>query len=197
MGEVTRIGSDYGGWDIDLSLLPPGSTVISAGIGNDFTFDRYLIDMHGAFVVMADPNQVAIDALAASDLAPGSYRHIPAALWTDDAGVDFGAEHSNGAGIFSSGRSLRIGSVSLGTLFAEYPSTALLKMDIEGAEYEVLEQYDFAVHPAQIAVGFHFSKRPEKSYDTVLDRLRSFGYTVRCKRQEEQSEMVVLLTRAV
>jgi len=193
--EISHVGSAYGGWDVALGLIPSGATVISCGVGNDFSFSQLLIEQRNCFIVMVDPNSVAIATVAASGLPASNYKHVMAALWTNDHGVDFGAELSNGAGIFSRGRMLHLGSISLKSLLTEYPHTALLKMDVEGAEYEVLEQYDFAIRPVQIAVGFHFKKRPEKNYDLILDRMRSLGYTVRYKRQEDQSEMVVLLTR--
>lgn len=152
---IIRAGSDYGGWYYDESLVPQGCTVISCGIGNDLTFDRHLIEQHGCHVVMVDPNRVALEAIAGAALPEGKYTHIPAALWRDNDGVEFGAEFSNGAGVYSQNRMLQIGSVSLNTLLDTYPDTKLLKMDVEGAEFEALQAWKFAIRPTQLLVGFH------------------------------------------
>jgi hypothetical protein len=36
---IELLGTDYGGWLIDLDLIPRGSTIISAGVGEDISFD--------------------------------------------------------------------------------------------------------------------------------------------------------------
>ena len=57
----------------------------------------------------------------------------------------------------------------------------LLKMDIEGAEYEVLEGLlDSPVLPDQLLVEFHHrfvENGLDRTYD-IIDRLRSAGYRI-------------------
>ena len=57
----------------------------------------------------------------------------------------------------------------------------LLKMDIEGAEYEVLDGLlDSPVKPTQLLVEFHHRFVPDglqRTYD-VIDRLREAGYRI-------------------
>ena len=36
------MGSDYGGWSLSPDLIPESSTIISAGVGEDITFDLHL-----------------------------------------------------------------------------------------------------------------------------------------------------------
>ena len=195
MGSIVRAGSAYGGWYYNPKLLPRGSTVISCGIGNDLTFDKHLIEQHDCHVVMVDPNQVALEAIANAALPEGKYTHIPAALWRDDDGVEFGAEFSNGAGVYSSGRKLRIGSISLDTLLARYPDTMLVKMDIEGAEFEVLSAWQRVVQPVQLLIGFH----PTKCKCAVKEYVKLvsiFGYAI-AHVEVEDVETVYLFTREV
>ena len=55
--EVTRLGSQYGGWWIPNKHLDPDSpriTCISAGIGTDFSFDRAMMEL-GHSLVGIDP----------------------------------------------------------------------------------------------------------------------------------------------
>ena len=37
------IGTQYGGWALNQELVPEGSCVISAGVGEDISFDLFLI----------------------------------------------------------------------------------------------------------------------------------------------------------
>ena len=37
------LGTEYGGWLVDLDLIPERSTIVSAGIGEDISFDLELI----------------------------------------------------------------------------------------------------------------------------------------------------------
>lgn len=193
MRALSRIGSAYGGWNVALGIIPSGGTVISCGIGNDYTFDRFLIENKNCFVVMVDPNSVAVEALAGSGLPVSQYTHKAAALWVDDTGVEFGAERSNGAGIYSSGRKLRIGSVTIDGLLAEYPEASLLKMDVEGAEYECIKHARFDVRPPQITVGFH-TEKGEGSRRAAIEKIESIGYRV-ASVEDEGPEIMTLFIR--
>ena len=190
---ISRIGSAYGGWDVALGLIPSGVTILSCGIGNDFTFDRFLIEKRNCFVVMVDPNSVSIEALAVSNLPLKNYAHIAAALWTDELGVAFGAERSNGAGVYSSGRKVKIGTVTIDGLLAKHPRAALLKMDIEGAEYDCIAGARFDIRPAQIAVGFHTAKG-SGDQRKAIEKLESLGYYV-ASVEDEGPEIVNLFIR--
>ena len=190
---VSKIGSAYGGWNVALGLIPQRSNIISCGIGNDYTFDKFLIEKRDCYVVMVDPNQVAINALAGSGLPSGSYRHIRAALWTDTGGVDFGAEMSNGAGIFSDNRKVHIGSVTIDGLLGEYPEASVLKMDIEGAEYECIARAKFTIRPAQIAVGFH-TQVGNGDIESAKEKIISLGY-LDCATEDEGPEITKLFIR--
>lgn len=180
---ISHVGSAYGGWNVALGLIPKCATVISCGIGNDFTFSKFLIEKRECFIVMVDPNSVAIEAVAAGCLPASNYEHVMAALWTDENGVEFGAERSNGAGVYSSGRKVKIGSVTIDGLLAKHPNAALLKMDIEGAEYDCIEKARFDIRPAQIAVGFHTAKG---SLDRrgAIKKLEALGYRLSAEEDE-------------
>jgi len=180
---ISRIGSAYGGWNIALGLIPSGATVLSCGIGNDYTFDRLLIEKLNCFVVMVDPNSVAIEALAGSGLPANNYAHIAAALWTDELGVKFGAEHSNGAGIFSNNRKVTVGSVTIDGLLSQHPKAAVLKMDIEGAEYDCIAKAQFSIRPAQIAVGFHTAVG-NLDRRGAIKKLEALGYRLSAEEDE-------------
>ena len=55
MRRLRRIGSDYGGYCVDPSLIPPDAVVYSVGVGEDISFDLSLIEQYGFIVHAFDP----------------------------------------------------------------------------------------------------------------------------------------------
>jgi FkbM family methyltransferase len=55
-----RLGTNYGGWFVDLDMVKPGSIIIDAGIGEDFSFSEELIKLKDVFVVAVDPTPKAV-----------------------------------------------------------------------------------------------------------------------------------------
>ena len=49
------IGTEYGGWVINLELIPAESVVVSAGIGEDISFDLQLINSRNCKIIGIDP----------------------------------------------------------------------------------------------------------------------------------------------
>ena len=82
---LCRVGSPYGGWDVDLDLIPEGSTVISAGAGEDLSFDEELITSKNCTVIGIDPTLKAIKYVREQQLK--GYTLLEKALWSDDKGV--------------------------------------------------------------------------------------------------------------
>ncbi|MFL5752712.1 MAG: FkbM family methyltransferase [Bacteroidia bacterium] len=60
------------------------------------------------------------------------------AVWTDDNGIEFGSEGADGGSVYFEGNKTRLPSLRLKTLMEKEEEIDLLKMDIEGAEVEVI-----------------------------------------------------------
>ena len=61
-----RIGTQYGGWWIpEENGLGPDSVVISAGVGEDISFDLGLQSRYGCSITLVDPTARAIDHVGA------------------------------------------------------------------------------------------------------------------------------------
>ena len=56
---TVRLGSDYGGWWVPLDL-PVGSFCVSAGVGEDITFDLEIIETFDCSVLAIDPTPKAV-----------------------------------------------------------------------------------------------------------------------------------------
>lgn len=108
-----RLGTAYGGWWIVEGMILEGETVLSAGAGEDISFDVEIARRFGARVILVDPTpraiehvRAVIDRLGAEPTAaflpggrqpPGAYdlknvgpsqiRLVPSALWSDSGGI--------------------------------------------------------------------------------------------------------------
>jgi FkbM family methyltransferase len=58
--ETKKLGTEYGGWEIVPALLAPGQCVVSAGAGEDISFDVELSRRYQANVHILDPTPRAI-----------------------------------------------------------------------------------------------------------------------------------------
>lgn len=64
---------------------------------------------------------------------------INKAVWVDDSGIEFGREGAYGGSIIASGNKIKVDSIRLKEYLEQEQEIDLLKIDIEGAEYEVLK----------------------------------------------------------
>ena len=160
---VTVAGRGYGAWKIPGVVIRPGMLVYAAGVGLDTTFDEDLVRRHGAVVHAFDPTPRAIGhGRALEARLPGFHFH-PVGLWKEDAELVFHAPanplhvshsitglHGENPGFKGLCRRVRTLMNELG-----HDTIDLLKMDIEGAEYEVLaDLLDSAIPVRAVCVEF-------------------------------------------
>jgi FkbM family methyltransferase len=102
----------------------------------------YLATRHPeANLVLFEADPIIADYLG-RNLAHNGLSHIPvirAAVWVHAQGVDFTPEGSEGGSILGVGPSFRVDSLRLRDFLAGLTRVDFLKMDIEGAEAEVLQ----------------------------------------------------------
>ncbi len=182
-------GSESEGWCVASNILSPGSIVYSIGIGDDVSFDLSLIDRYGVNVYAYDPTPESIEWVARQKL-PDTFHFYGKGLAHYD-GVAHFYRHKKETNICHS-MSLRKETVQnaieapverLKTLCKENNHTEidLLKMDIEGAEYEVLDdilQSDIKI--GQILVEFHhrFKSIPPRITKNAIANLNKLGYKI-------------------
>lgn len=144
---LVRAGSSYGGWSVPVSLIRPESVCYLAGVGEDITFDMELIGRTGCTVHAFDPTPRAADHVAAAAAGEPRFVFMPVGLWRADDVMRFYAP-ADPAHVSHSITNLQ-GTSSyfeapckrLPTLMRElgHSHVDLLKLDIEGAEYGVLD----------------------------------------------------------
>jgi FkbM family methyltransferase len=136
---LERLGSDYGGWTVPIDLIDSSWVCLCAGAGIDVTFDLALAERFGATVITVDPTEESREHVARAD-PEGRLRFVHAALWSGDGELEMFVAADPAHRTLSSddlqrtGRSLTVPACGLDT----FGRVDLLKLDIEGAEYEVL-----------------------------------------------------------
>ena len=174
---LTRLGSAWGGLHVDLDLVTPGSTVISAGLANDITFDVALIQQKQCCIVGIDPTRIAlqtvrkyqIDTMNTNRLL-GKVRKVIRKMlpWYVSKNKRFtligkALHHTSGlmihlggpARTFLSPTGEEVQTISINDVLAMYPGASLLKLDIEGAEFPVVDGISYKLRLPQLAISFH------------------------------------------
>ncbi|MBU3665340.1 MAG: FkbM family methyltransferase [Chthoniobacterales bacterium] len=186
---VLLLGSDYEGWRVAEGILDKNSVVYSFGIGTDASFDLALIARYGLAVHAFDPTPQSIAWVKHSRLPEAFILH-EYGLAARDGGVAFRppenpthVSHRLMTEEEYEPRDVRLPVKKLTTIMRElgHERIDLLKMDIEGAEYDVIEDLaKSSIRPKQILVEFHH-RFPGISVATTrksINTLRSMGYAL-------------------
>lgn len=201
----------YGNYFLDPQLVPEEPVVFSLGVGQDISFDRALLERHKPKLFLFDPTpasrrfideqnlpvNVSFDAVAVSD------RDGDVAIFTDDLEHEF--DQTSSVSIFKRGfyeNSTLIRGKRITTLMREKGVSHLdiLKMDIEGAAIQVLEDIlREGICPDQLACEF---ERPErisevfsylKRLSRLFDQMRGLGYELYRTRPLDKGCQVEIL----
>ncbi len=182
-----------GDWHYAAGQLDEFSIVYSLGVGDTIDFDLALIRRSGATVHAFDPTPSSFDTLDSADL-PREFRFHPWAVAGQDGELKLYPRQKASGGK----------SETMYTLVAEdgvtddpivapaytlasivdrlgHARIDLLKMDIEGAEYDVLDgMLATDIRPKQLLVEFHhrFSSIGLDATRQIIERLREAGYGV-------------------
>ena len=182
-GPMVRLGTDYGGWWVPVACLLPGAVAFCAGAGEDISFD---LELHrrGLNVTTFDPTPRAVKfVMANAPLGEERFRLEPIGWWDEKTMLRFYAP-SNPAHVSHSVVNLQKTSTffeaevervldSAARLGVSHPD--IIKMDIEGAEYNVIGSLlDVGPLPEVLCVEFD---QPQPTSKTVraVQSLRSAG----------------------
>jgi FkbM family methyltransferase len=181
-------GTDYGGWAVVPEALSSAAVVYSAGVGNDAGLDLSLIQRYGLTVHAFDPTPRSIEWVRSQSLPPQFVFH-EVGLGNHDGNVTLFPPAKASHVSFSvvnrattrSDEGAEFPVRRLSTLMRElgHERIDVLKLDIEGAEYDVLrtlEEDD--IYPTQILVEFHhrfFSDGIARTR-SAIQNLNSRGY---------------------
>jgi FkbM family methyltransferase len=183
-------GNPKAGFYICPHLLPEQPLVYSFGVGDDISFDLAIIEKYNGRVEAFDPTPASVTFIDQLQLSLSRFQHHP-----------FGLQKVNGNQTFYFPRDpnfsgtvyqrwkkgtkdvevLSLPFKNFGTILAELKPQRIdvLKMDIEGSEYDVLDDIlSSSVPVTQILIEFHhrFPGRSLKDTKGAIEKLKTKGY---------------------
>ncbi len=186
-------GARSGVWIVDPTDLDARSTVYSVGIGDNIAWDLAMIERFGCTVHAFDPTPRAVAWLRDRELPP-QFVHHDWAVAGRDGPLQFAAPRRKrdvnyrplpaaAAGIPAPAGLFTAMAVRLTTLAARlgHSTIDVLKIDIEGGEYEVLaDLLAVGPYPRQLLVEFHHGEPgiPFARTQAAIGQLRRGGYQI-------------------
>ncbi len=169
-----RLGTRYGGWWVDAGLLGHSPLLIDCGLGEDISFPLAFLQAFGGKVIGVEPNPRSLNYCR--DRIPRDMIVLPKAFWSEPGkklefflpraqqelpkGADGVSGSLDGSHEYASDQKLEVETTSLAEILEQCARAHcdVLKMDIEGAEYGVLDQLCSSGEirkVAQVLIEFH------------------------------------------
>ncbi len=183
----TRLGSKHGGWNIPDDMVSPKSIIYSGGIGTDISFDRALIEKFSCTVHAFDPTPRSIEWLKGQPLPP-EFKYYKWGLADYDGTAEFHIprnpshiSHSMITSQVTLEGSMQVLVKRVKSIMHQlgHDRINLLKIDIEGAEYSVIEDLLAGnLRPDLLLIEFHHRFKGMGAGKTkhAVKSLRSAGY---------------------
>jgi FkbM family methyltransferase len=146
---LSHIGTPYGGWAVPIMSIDSSWVCYTAGVGEDASFDISLAAM-GCHVIAIDPTPRAIEYMKPLLAEHPGLRLAPYAVWIEDAELEFFPPADPDHVSFSATNRqhthepIIVPARTIASIAEEFGHERidLLKLDIEGAEYPVLDSLD-------------------------------------------------------
>lgn len=181
-------GNNYGGFFINQDGLNESSVVYSIGIGEDISFDLELMGRFNCKIYAFDPTPKSITWVK-KNVKNSNFIFSPIGISKEKGEKDFylpkNEHHVSGSihriNSVESQKKLKLNFDTLYNVMIKnnHKRIDVLKMDIEGAEYEVIESIkNYKIEIAQILVEFHphFEKDGKKKTIDAINSLHEMGY---------------------
>jgi FkbM family methyltransferase len=184
-----RLGTNYGGWFVAPGALPRGRqpVVLSCGIGDDISFDIEMISRYDARIYAFDPTPKSIAWLAKQTETPESFKAFPYGVANCDGTQNFSLPTVPEWDDYSIRREStdQVACVvkRISTIVSELglEQIDIIKMDIEGSEYDVLKDLCAGpLRPAQLLVEFHHGRDdiPVSETKEMVQNLKANSYRI-------------------
>jgi FkbM family methyltransferase len=183
---LEKLGSQACGWVVPVDLIDSSWTCWCVGAGPDVTFDLALVERFGARVRSFDPFHVFREMAEGEAGDDPRYSFHEVAVAAADGPLmmygrqDLEAGSVSAVNLYDARQSFERPGRTLASLKAELGDERvdLLKLDIEGSEYDVLAGADLrALGVRVLCVELHDSVPPPRAIALVA-RLRAQGYAL-------------------
>jgi len=183
-------GNEYGGFYIYPKLLNKNSIIYSFGIGEDISFDKALIEKYNCNVYAFDPTPKSLNWIKSQKL-PENFMFYDFGISSKSGLIDFhlpiNKKDVSGSIIvhdkINLNRKVKVKMKTLNDIIneLEHKHIDVLKMDIEGAEYDVIINIlNTKISVTQFLIEFHerfFEKGKDKTKEAIK-KLNSNGYEI-------------------
>jgi FkbM family methyltransferase len=184
-------GNEHAGFYLNPAYLSDNSIVYSFGVGTDISFDQELIAQYNCIVFGFDPTPKTIDFIANYAQLPKKFIFEPYGLYTHDGTVAFFLpENPNHVSCtvgnirnYDEGKLKKVDVpvLSFDSILKKlgHKTIDVLKLDIEGSEYDVLDDIlNAEIQINQICIEFHHRFKGVSVNKTkhAIKRLRDKGY---------------------
>ena len=184
-------GHEHAGFYLNPDCINDKSIVYSFGVGTDISFDQELIAQYNCTVFGFDPTPKTIDFIANSTQIPKQFIFEPYGLYSHDGTVAFFLpENPNHVSCtvgnirnYDEGKLKKVDVpvLSFDSILRKlgHKTIDVLKLDIEGSEYDVLDDIlNAEIQINQICIEFHHRFKGVSVIKTkqAIKRLRDKGY---------------------
>jgi len=178
--DIRRVGDEHSGWVMNVNPTP--QTAYCAGVGQGMSLELELARMMQKPVLVFDPSPTGINTVAKSDTR--NMQFFPIGLAANAGWLKFSLPRVAGEGSYSVMQegieTVSFECSNLSTIMSRNGDLCidLLKMDIEGFEYDIVNQFlDQEIPVRQLCVEFHAWLEPNRTLKTIA-RLYKAGYRI-------------------
>ena len=182
---LEHLGTGSGGWVVPVDMIEPGWVCYCIGTGQNISFDLSLYGRFGCTIRACDPAPSERDYVASAAPSNDRFRFLPVGLWWEDADVRMflpaNPDHISlsAANVQDTAKWMEMPCLSLASLMNRFGDRRidLLKMDLEGAEYEVVPRLRLADLGVQVlCLDLHAYVVSATEALALVDQLASQGF---------------------
>jgi FkbM family methyltransferase len=187
---ILSLGTVYGGWKIPDGIVGPDSICYCVGAGGDISFDLELIHRFGATVRCFDPVQAFERTALEQAAGEERFTFLRAAITERDGPLRMQMHHEavsesvSAAGLYDSSAWVEVPGRTVPSVMRELGDDRidLLKLDVEGAEYELMPTLDLASLGVRVfATQLHHTGSVRDAL-RLIDSLREQGFALVAQR---------------
>lgn len=163
-----------------------------ANIGSSCVYFNETYPKAKIYAFEADPNISKILSKNLTNNGISNVEIISKAVWKNTDGIEFAIEGSDGASIYGTGNKIKVESMRLREFILKFDKIDMLKMDIEGAEYEVIKDCrNDLKHVENIFIEYHSFPNQEQNLGEILEILTENGFRYFINSQVDRPKPLV------